>query len=76
MICSICNKPFATNETIIRGVVCKILDIHIEEIECMGDIPVLDMHMHCFEQQAKERGVDVVEVTTSVERNDAFGCFV
>lgn len=75
MICSICNKRFIGNELIIRAVVCKVLDANFEEVECVGDSGVLDMHKSCFEQQGQEQSVDVVEVKAVVERSNALGCF-
>lgn len=75
MICSICNKRFIANDLIIRAVSCRILDVAFEEIECVGDVPTLDAHKYCFEQQGQEQSVDVVEVETGVERSDALRCF-
>ena len=75
MICSICNKPLATNDEIVRIVACRVLDAYSEEIECVGDVPVLDAHKCCFEQQPAEPDVDVVEVKAGVERSDALSCF-
>jgi len=75
MICSICNKRFIGNELIIRAIVCKVLDANFEEVECVGDSEVLDMHVCCFEQRGEEQGVDVVEDTGGVERSDALSCF-
>lgn len=75
MICSICNKRFIGNELIIRAIVCKVLDANFEEVECVGDSEVLDMHVCCFEQRGENQGVEVVEVDTSVVRTNALGCF-
>lgn len=75
MLCSICNEQFTTNDLIIRAVSCRILDAAFEEIEYVGDDIVLDMHKNCFEQQLEKNKSDVVEVTTSVNRTDALGCF-
>lgn len=75
MICSICNKRFIGNELIIRAIVCKVLDANFEEVECVGDSEVLDMHVCCFEQHGREEEVDVVEDTGGVVRSDALSCF-
>lgn len=73
MTCSICNKPLATNDEIVRIVACRVLDAYSEEIECVGDVPVLDAHKHCFEHRVEEEGVEVVG--DGVVRTDALGCF-
>lgn len=75
MICSICNKRFIGNELIIRAVICKVLDVNFEEVECVGDSEMLNMHVCCFEQRGQEEKIDVVEVKAGVERSDALGCF-
>lgn len=75
MICSICNKRFIGNELIIRAIVCKVLDVNFEEVECVGDSVVLDFHKSCFEQHGQEQKIDTVEVTIGVVRSDALGCF-
>ena len=74
MICSICNKPFATNDTIVRMVVCKILDVYSEEIECVGDV-FTDAHQCCLEHRVEEKSVEVVGVETGVVRTNALECF-
>ncbi|KKK87339.1 hypothetical protein LCGC14_2754220 [marine sediment metagenome] len=73
MICSICNKPLATNDEIVRIVACRVLDVYSEEIECVGDVPTLDAHKYCFEHQIAEESVEVVG--DGVVRTDALGCF-
>lgn len=75
MICSICNKRFIGNELIIRAIVCKVLDVNFEEVECVGDSVVLDMHKSCFEHQGEEKSIEVVEDAGRVERSDALSCF-
>lgn len=76
MICSICNKPLATNDEIVRIVACRVLDVYSEEIECVGDVPTLDAHKYCFEHRAEEESVEVVGDEAGVVRTNALECFV
>lgn len=48
MTCHLCGKKFVANDLIVRGIICKILNIFYEEIECDGNDPALDMHFACF----------------------------